>query len=189
MARAKSGDGGGLSGASRHSVADARPLSGGTQRLKPQVQARGQASIADIPFESRAALPVGDQDQELRERIHLIIMAAIGESQNVGLEVTQPGRPGGQQNLARLDPGGLAVHADLLVFPGRESNRVHYPFVAQILNELDARAFIFDDHRVRFVALLCAHDPGFQPGVIQPDTGDLDEVIELAFLQPGGNTK
>src|SRR5487761_1155890 len=77
--------------------------------------------------------------ERLAHRIKLVVVAAAREGEELGLEIRKPGRPLGEDHLARLDPGGGRGHAGLLVVLGLHADEAA-DLALELLHQEGARA-------------------------------------------------
>ncbi len=77
-----------------------------------------------------------DPGEELRQAVDLVVVATMGELQDLGLEVLEPGGALRQENVPGLDLGRLGGHAGHLVAFGLNGDRADLAVVLQVLDQV-----------------------------------------------------
>jgi hypothetical protein len=84
--------------------------------------------------------------QSLRHRVHLVVMDAVREGENLVPKGFKPRRPQREKNLASFDDGALRRHARDLVADWQNGISANAP-VAKVLDQDGAAALILDQKR------------------------------------------
>src|SRR5689334_20464709 len=94
-------------------------------------------------------------------------MRTVRESEKFGSEWVEPGCLAREEHAPRLDPGRAGAHPNHLVVFGLDRDGVDAVSL-EVLDETGARAFVLDQDRSRFPALLFGGDAPFQSGIFEP---------------------
>jgi len=132
------------------------------------------------PPEAISLCPV----EELAEAVHLVIKTSAREAEELAPEVRQPGRFGGEEDVASFDRGASGVEPDLLVLQRRDGTIPNAIAVMAFLDQRFPRGGVLDEHLVGLPPVTVPEHLVLEVRVIQPFTVDIEEPPFAAIEPP-----
>jgi len=127
--------------------------------------------------------------EELGGAIDLIVVAGIGEAEELVEILGEPGRILRKQDLTGFEGGRLPLHAGELVPFGLDADRggdARRLVVLQLLNQLLSDAGFLDQDRLGIVIAGLGGDHRPELGELQLAAPDVDQIVGLPVDEPCG---
>lgn len=132
-----------------------------------------------------AASSVGP-GEELGKAVNLIVMTGIGEGEDLIEEVAAPGCGLGQEDLSGLKLAALGIEAGFLVAFRPTGDGPDVMLMAQVLDELDPGAHVFDEDGSGGMVAGLGQYGALQVRILKPGPIDVHEVKVFALNIPAG---